>query len=209
MATISLFNGAGKQAGSMELADSVFNVIPKISVIHQVFTALRANARQPWAHTKGKGEVRGGGKKPWKQKGTGRARHGSTRSPIWVGGGVTFGPKNIRNYTQKINTKMNRLAVRMCLTDKVLDTKLIVVDSFPQSGKTKDISALRAAFPRTRASAVYVTAEKDDMMINAAANLMKSSVTRAMDLNVMDLMQHEYVFVSKDAVALLTDRLSK
>ena len=209
MATISLFNGAGKQTGNMELNDAVFNVVPKISVIHQVFTALRANARQPWAHSKGKGEVRGGGKKPWKQKGTGRARHGSTRSPIWVGGGVTFGPKNIRNYTQKINTKMNRLAVRMCLTDKVLDNKLIVVDAFSSSGKTKDVSMLRAAFPRTRASAVYVTAQKDETMMHAVANLKKSSVTRAMDLNVVDLMQHEYVFVSKDAVALLTDRLSK
>jgi large subunit ribosomal protein L4 len=98
MATISLFNGTGKQAGSMELADSVFNVIPKISVIHQVFTALRANARQPWAHTKGKGEVRGGGKKPWQQKGLGRARHGSTRSPIWVHGGVAHGPRNEKNF---------------------------------------------------------------------------------------------------------------
>lgn len=209
MATISLYNEKGKQTGNVELSDAVFNVIPKISVIHQVFTALRANARQPWAHTKGKGEVRGGGKKPWKQKGTGRARHGSTRSPIWVGGGVTFGPKNVRNYTQKINTKMNRLAVKMCLTDKVLDSKFIVVESFPQSGKTKDISTLRAAFPRTRASAVYVSADKDETLLNATSNLMKTSVTRAMDLNVMDLMQHEYVFVAKNALPLLTERLSR
>ena len=98
---LDLYNQAGQKSGSMELSDLVFGVKSKMAVIHQVYVALLANLREPWAHTKDKGDVRGGGKKPWKQKGTGRARHGSIRSPIWRGGGVTFGPLKIRNYKQK------------------------------------------------------------------------------------------------------------
>ena len=102
MAKISVYNQEGKTLESIEVLDAVFGVTPKTSVVHQVYVALLANLRRPWAHTKDRGDVSGGGKKPWKQKGTGRARHGSIRSPIWKGGGVTFGPLSVRNYKQKI-----------------------------------------------------------------------------------------------------------
>lgn len=125
MATFPIYNVTGEKNGTIELSDRVFAVAPKMPLIHQVYEAIRANAREPWADTKDRGEVRGGGKKPWKQKGTGRARHGSTRSPIWRGGGITFGPLSIRNYKQKINQKMNQQAVRMCLSDKA-DRKSVV-----------------------------------------------------------------------------------
>jgi len=118
MAEVKFYNVKGEAQGNISLAKEVFEIPVKSSVIHQVYTAMRANARQPWAETQGKGEVRGGGKKPWKQKGTGRARHGSTRSPIWRGGGVTFGPRNERNFTQKINKKMARKALFMVLSGK-------------------------------------------------------------------------------------------
>src|SRR3989338_5705358 len=134
-----LYNVQGEKTGDMELNDAVFGVKPKKSVVHQVYTALLANAREPWAHTKDKGDVRGGGKKPWRQKGTGRARHGSIRSPIWRGGGITFGPLNVRNYTKKVNKKMSQVAVRMCLTDKVNDARFIVLEALTPSGKTKEM----------------------------------------------------------------------
>ncbi len=120
---VKVYNLEGKEVKQVELNDAVFNVPVKSSVVHEVFVAQRNNAREPWADTKKRGEVRGGGKKPWQQKGTGRARHGSIRSPIWKGGGVTFGPLSIRNYTTKINKKTRRLATRMCLSDKAQNTR--------------------------------------------------------------------------------------
>ena len=114
MLNAKVYNQTGKENGEVELTEAVFGVKPKVSVVHQVFVALRANAREPWADTKNKGEVRGGGRKPWKQKGTGRARHGSIRSPIWKGGGITFGPLSTRNYKQKINKR-----TVLCLTMKI------------------------------------------------------------------------------------------
>ena len=125
-----VYNLEGKETKEMELSDAVFNVKVKPSVVHEVFVAQRNNTREPWADTKNRGEVSGGGKKPWPQKGTGRARHGSIRSPLWKGGGVTFGPLSTRNYKTKINKKTRRVALRMCLTDKLANGALWVVEDF-------------------------------------------------------------------------------
>ena len=125
MAKVAIYNDRGKENGSLELDDNIFGLKSKMAVIHQVYLALMANAREPWAHAIDKSEVSGGGKKPWKQKGTGRARHGSIRSPIWRGGGATFGPLNTRNYKQKINKKTKKTA------DQLKDTKCDACNSAP------------------------------------------------------------------------------
>ena len=116
---IKVYTQDGKETKELALNPAVFGVAVKESVVHQVMVAQMANSRVAIAHTKTRAEVRGGGRKPWKQKGTGRARHGSTRSPIWVGGGVTFGPRSDRNFSQKVNKKMKTKALFMCLSDKV------------------------------------------------------------------------------------------
>ena len=135
-----VFRQTGEKIKALELNAKIFGVEVKESVVHQVIVAQMANSREAIAHTKLKSEVRGGGKKPWAQKGTGRARHGSSRSPIWVGGGVTFGPRNIRNFSQKINKKMKTKALFMCLSDKVANNLLTVLDDVKiETGKTKEI----------------------------------------------------------------------
>src|SRR3989339_2000180 len=118
MAKVKVYNQAGESKEEMELKDAIFSVPVKPAVVYQVFQALLANIREPWAHTKNKGEVRGGGKKPWKQKGTGRARHGSIRSPLWVGGGITFGPTSARNFSVKVNKKLKKKVLAMVLSAK-------------------------------------------------------------------------------------------
>lgn len=203
-----MYNAKGKKDGDIELNDAVFGVTPKQSVVHQVFVALMANQRQPWAHTKDKSEVRGGGRKPWRQKGTGRARHGSIRSPLWAGGGVTFGPLKTRNYKQKINKKMNKVAVRMCLTDKVNDEKFVVVGELPADGKTATAATLRAALPGQGKTTLVLTAEKNDQVLRAAENLDNFDVQIAQDVNVRDLLNHQYVIASKGAVEVLEKRLA-
>ncbi len=207
MAKVKLFNSSGAEQGTVELAPAVFEVAPKIALVHQVFVAQTANAREPWADTKDRSEVRGGGKKPWKQKGTGRARHGSIRSPIWKGGGVTFGPLSDRNYTQKINQKMKVQAVRMCLSDKLAEGRLSVVSEFPTEAKTKNLSKLRAALPNAGRSLLILTNGKDELVMKAAANLIKVDVMRASDVTVVDLLQHYAVVASEAAVRGLEKRL--
>ncbi len=207
MAKVKLFTATGTEQGTVELSPAVFEVAPKISVVHQVYVAQMANARESWADTKDRSEVRGGGKKPWKQKGTGRARHGSIRSPIWKGGGVTFGPISDRNYTQKINKKTKTLAVRMCLSDKLTDGKLVVVAEFPTTGKTKDFSILRSKVLTDRRSLLVVTAGKDEGVMKSAGNLEKVEVMRASDITVVDLMHHNAVVMSQAAAQALEKRL--
>lgn len=151
MPKVPIYNQAGEEVGSQELSEEIFGVKPRESVVHQVVVAMLANRRQVLAHTKDRGEVRGGGRKPWRQKGTGRARHGSIRSPLWVGGGITFGPTKERNFKQKINDKMRRKAIFMCLSDRVQDGKLVLLDKMSvMEGKTKEmvglVNKLRAVF---------------------------------------------------------------
>ncbi|OGG63306.1 50S ribosomal protein L4 [Candidatus Kaiserbacteria bacterium RIFCSPHIGHO2_01_FULL_58_22] len=126
----SIYNPAGKKVGSIKLPDNVFNVAWNDSLMHQVVVSMQGNARPRVAHTKGRGDVRGGGRKPWRQKGTGRARHGSIRSPIWRGGGVTHGPRSEKNYARAIPKKMRGKALFMALSRKFRDGELVFVDSF-------------------------------------------------------------------------------
>ncbi|PIZ95165.1 MAG: 50S ribosomal protein L4 [Candidatus Magasanikbacteria bacterium CG_4_10_14_0_2_um_filter_37_12] len=206
MLQIVVYNTAGEKAGSAELDETVFGVSPKKDVVHQVYLAHEANARQPWAHSKDKSEVRGGGKKPWKQKGTGRARHGSIRSPIWKGGGVTFGPLNTRNYKQKINKKMNKLALRMCLSEKLLEEKMILLEEYKGEGKTKQLSEMRAKMPGNGKTTLLVGVKKDGIGLEAR-NISKLDVQRAEDINIVDVLHHQYVILTKNSIKILEKRL--
>ena len=209
MAQVKLYNQKGEAIGNLELNKDIFEVAAKQSVVHQVYNALMANAREPWADTKGKGEVRGGGKKPWKQKGTGRARHGSIRSPIWKGGGVIFGPKTERNYKQKINKKMNQLAVEMCLSDKVKNEKFVVLEDFAPTGKTKEMFILRKALPGAGRKTLWLLPEKNVKTKQSLRGLATVDIGQAKDLNVIDLLKHQYIIVTKKGVEILEKRLSK
>ncbi len=208
MAKAPLYNTDGQTIGEIELKESIFNVDPKPAVVHQVYLALEANAREAWADTKDKSEVRGGGKKPWKQKGTGRARHGSIRSPIWKGGGVTFGPLTIRNYTQKLNKKMKQAAVKMCLTDKIRNGQLIVLEELTANGKTKPMAELRQKLPGAGKSTLLVAPELNDMVNRATRNIQKLDMQQAVDVNVVDLLHHQYVITTKAAIDVLEKRFA-
>ncbi len=208
MAKVPLYNIDGTTAGELTLNDAVFAITPKKSLVHQVYTALESNEREPWSHSKDKSEIRGGGKKPWKQKGTGRARHGSIRSPIWKGGGVTFGPLNVRNYTKKVNKKMSQVAVRMCLTDKVNDARFIVLEALTPSGKTKEMVAIRKALPGTGKTTLLLAVSADEKLNLATRNITKVHLQRVQDVNVVDLLHHQYIITTKEGVQALEKRLA-
>ena len=140
MKQIAVFDKNLKEVKNIDLSDNVFDIKPNEALIHQVSVSMLSNLRRPLAHTKTRSEVSGGGKKPWRQKGTGRARQGSIRSPLWVGGGITFGPRNVRNFSQKINDKMRQKAFCMLLTNKVDNNLLMVIDNLNfDKPKTKDV----------------------------------------------------------------------
>jgi large subunit ribosomal protein L4 len=204
MAEVKLYTLEGKEAGMIPLSDKLFAVEAKSSVIHSVITAQDANSRAMHAHVKDRSEVRGGGRKPWKQKGTGRARHGSSRSPIWIGGGVTHGPNKDQNFSVKVNKKTKRLALAMLLTDKLKENAFIAVENMGISeGKTKLAANMRKALPHPTKSALVLLTPGDDKMIQALKNLPKTESMYAHSLNVRDLAKYGIVVASKAAIETL------
>jgi large subunit ribosomal protein L4 len=205
-----LYNLEGKETGEVNLSEAVFGVKIKPEVVHEVFVALQNNQREPWADTKNRGEVRGGGKKPWQQKGTGRARHGSIRSPIWKGGGVTFGPLSIRNYKTKINKKLKQLAVRMCLSDRAATGDLWVFEDFNfAEPKTKLFTKFLSVLPKKAKSFLLLTPGKNDTVIRMTRNLKSVKTVRVEDVNVMDLLSKSVVLTDKSGVATLEAAFNK
>ncbi len=201
---VKVYNLQGKEQGEMELSDKVFNVKVKNSVVHEVYVAQTNNQREPWADTKNRGEVSGGGKKPWKQKGTGRARHGSTRSPIWKGGGVAFGPLSVRTYKTKINKKTRHLALKMCLSDKVKNNLFYVVDSFDfKEAKTKLFNQFLKGLPKSQKSYIVLTEKLSPQIVRMTNNIPKVSTEISENVNVMDLVNTEAVVVSREGIKKL------
>ncbi len=199
-----VYNLSGAVAGEVELSDAVFGVKIKPELVHSVFVAMTNNQREPWADTKNRGEVSGGGKKPWQQKGTGRARHGSIRSPIWKGGGVAFGPLTERSYDTKINKKTRRLVMKMCLTDKAKTNNLVVLEDMNfADAKTKTFVNFLKVLPESHKSYIVLTAGKDDKVVRMTKNLKKVDILRAEDLNVMVMMNKEAIMISKDGLKKL------
>ncbi len=205
MAEVTLYTRTGEKQGSVKLNDALFAVPATSTLIHDAVRAQETNGRTVYAHTKDRSEVAGTGKKPWKQKGTGRARHGSRRSPIWIGGGITFGPNAFRNFFLKINKKARRKALAMALTDKVANNALLVVESFElDANKTKSVSALKQALPVVGKSVLFVTSKDDVAVRLGAKNMEKTSTLFSQSLNVRDVLKYDTIIVSKKSLDELT-----
>ena len=200
MAKISVFDMAGKAVSETELADAVFGITPNEAVMHAMVVNYLANQRQGTQSTLTRTEVRGGGIKPWRQKGTGHARQGSIRAPQWTHGGVALGPKP-RDYRYALNKKVRRLAMKSALSTKVLDNNMIVLDTLAVDAyKTKTIVDMLKAL-NVESKALIVTAETDSKLIKSAANIEGVKTAAVNTLNVYDILNYDKFIVSKDAVA--------
>lgn len=195
--------------GTQELSDAVFGVKVKPAIVAEVVRALQANRRQVLADTKKKGEVRGGGRKPWAQKGTGRARAGSIRSPLWRGGGITFGPTSERNFKLKINKKVKRLAMRMALSDKMKANALIAVDSLTvANAKTKQFAAMLSKLPLHKGKILLVMPSPDALIERSARNIKNVEVISSGQLDVLALLLHTQVLTMPETLVALEKRYS-
>ncbi|CCU77650.1 LSU ribosomal protein L4p (L1e) [Halanaerobium saccharolyticum subsp. saccharolyticum DSM 6643] len=209
MPQVTKFNQSGKELEKVELNDSVFNDKINKHVVHQVVNAQLAARRGGNASTKTRGKVRGGGRKPWRQKGTGRARHGSIRSPLWVGGGITFGPSP-RSYDKKLTKKMRRLALRSVLTDKVDRDELILVDKIDlDQPKTKAVVNILADLNLEDKKVVLVMPEKDKNLYLSARNIPNVKTLLAGSINAYDLLDNEMVIFIEEAVKMVEEVLGE
>ncbi len=207
MATVAVVNHKNERVGEVELPENIFNVPVKVGLLHEVVRWQMARWRAGTACTKTRGEVRGGGRKPWRQKGTGRARQGSIRAPHWVGGGVVFGPKP-RDYEFKLNKKQRRLALKMALSARAQEGKLLVVDDFglDQIKTKKFVEFLKNLGVD---DALVVVPERDEVVEKSARNLPTVKVLAVEGLNVYDILDYEYLIVKREALPKIEERLSK
>lgn len=207
MPKVALLNQTGSQVGDIELADAVFGIEPNEAVVYDAIVMQQASRRQGTHDTKGRSEVRGGGRKPWKQKGTGRARQGSIRSPQWVGGGTVFGPTP-RSYAYKLPKKVRRLALRSALSSKVANNEFIVLEGLTiDAPKTKDMISVFAALSIER-KVLVVTADYNETVVLSTRNIPGVTVVDAAGVNVLDLVAHDKVIFTKDAVARVEEVLA-
>lgn len=217
-----IYNAQGAEVGSIDLPDTVFGAKRNSAVLHQVVTAMMANARTTIAHTKGRAEVRGGGKKPWAQKGTGRARHGSIRSPIWRGGGIAHGPNKERVFEQKVNKKMRAVALKTALSDKVRESRLMLLDTLQMKApKTKDARSLLTALGKApgfsevatrRKNAVLIAVpERSDAVAKSFRNMKQVMVEEIRNINPVEILKYRYLLIAapEESVKTLTARVTK
>ena len=205
MPTVDVFNVNRDVVGRMDLSDEVFGVPVKSHVLHQVVLYQLAKRRAGTAKTKGRSEIRGGGRKPWRQKGTGRARAGTSRSPLWRGGGTVHGPVP-RTYAFQVPKKVRRLALKMALSQKLIDRELTVVDSLAfERIKTKDFASLLGRFEL--AKTLVVLPAPDEIVEKSARNIPKVKVLRSEGLNVYDLLDYHHLLLTKEAVQSIEERL--
>ena len=219
----TIYNAQGKKAGTIALPENVFGEKWNASLVHQVVTSMADNARTPVAHTKGRGDVRGGGKKPWQQKGTGRSRHGSSRSPIWKGGGVTHGPRNETVFARAIPAKMRAKALMVALSRKLKDGEIIFVDSFgitePKTaaamkaltaiGKAADAGLVAEKGPKNRALIAFADLSAPAKKSFRNIGTMEAKAVR--DLNPLIVLKHKYLIIEnpENSVAILAARVAK
>ncbi|PKM91256.1 50S ribosomal protein L4 [Candidatus Falkowbacteria bacterium HGW-Falkowbacteria-1] len=215
---INIYNKSAESVGELKLSDKVFGLDLNADLMHQALVTQMANERQVLAHTKTKGEVRGGGKKPWKQKGTGRARAGSSRSPIWIGGGVTFGPRKDRNFSKKINKKMKQKALMMVFSDKVKNNSLIIVDKLEMAEfKTKTLNdflkKIEVNFSnsdkKTKRSILVVNDNNDKKVFYSGRNLAGIEIINLENVNIMDLLKNKNLLITESAIKKIDERYSK
>lgn len=204
MPTVDIYNADGKVVGNMDLNENVFGVEVRTDVMHEVVVNYLANQRQGTQSTKTRTEVRGGGIKPWRQKGTGRARQGSIRAPQWVGGGVALGPKP-RDYRYTLNKKVRRLALKSALTVKLQDSEVIVLDSFEAPEiKTKQVANLLKNLNVTE-KALIVLPENDKNIVASAKNIKGVDTTYVGTINTYEVLSHTKCIILKDAVTKLEE----
>jgi len=214
MAEVKVYNLDGTEKETLKLSDVIFKASINENVIKDVLTSYLSNQRKSYAHTKTRADVRGGGKKPWKQKGTGRARHGSIRSPLWVGGGVTFGPTKDRNYKVKINKKLKDRAMSMLLTDKLVNNNLIVVDSLKfEVPKTKTlvsiIKNLLSKLGKEMRGMGLVVSAKDDNLKLSSRNVVHLDYAVVGDINPLSVVNSEYLVIDSKSLKGLEKRILK
>ncbi len=204
MATVSTFDMAGKQTGTMELADTVFGIAPNATVMHSAVVNYLANQRQGTQSTLTRSEVSGGGRKPWRQKGTGHARQGSTRAPQWTHGGIALGPKP-RDYSYVLPKKVRRLALKSALSSKVISGDMLVLDELAlETIRTKTVVDMLKAL-NAKKKVLLVLPEKDDKAVLSARNIPGVKTTLVNTLNVYDILNCDTFVVVKDAVAKIEE----
>lgn len=209
----TVYNVKGAAAGKVTLSEKAFGLSWNADLVHQVMHSMMSSARQPIAHTKTRGEVRGGGKKPWRQKGTGRARHGSTRSPIWVGGGIAHGPRNDKNYDRKINKTMKAKAFLTVLSKKYHDGEIVFVDSLSMKApKTSEATAMLHALAKVKGleklatkpkNAAFIALSKKDANVEKSfRNIGSVVVDEVRNLNLLDLLSKTFIVIENPAEAV-------
>ncbi|MEK7609771.1 MAG: 50S ribosomal protein L4 [Patescibacteria group bacterium] len=210
-----IYNQEGKASGKITLSKDVFGAPWNADLVHEVVRLMNSNARNPIAHTKMRGEVRGGGKKPWQQKGTGRARHGSSRSPIWVGGGVTHGPRNDKNFSRKINKKAKTAAFYSILSRKFKDGEILFIDSMNiAKPKSKDAQKIIQSFSKikgyeklgtkTTNTAIIALDKKTDALTKSFRNFGNVSVEEFRNVNPVSVLNHTYLIITNPKESLKT-----
>ncbi len=215
----TIYNQEGKEAGKIKLPESVFGLPWNADLVHQVVVSMQSNMRTTVAHVKDRGAVRGGGKKPWRQKGTGRARHGSSRSPIWVGGGVTHGPSNEKVYARKINKSMKAKALSVALSKKLKDGEVLFVDNLSfKAPKTKEAKTVVTALAgikgfeyltKKKTNALFIAIPEKNLAVERSfSNFGAISVGELRNINVLDIVNSKFVVIvnPKDSLKMLENK---
>ena len=212
---IKVYNQSGEEVGKTPLPKAIFEIKVNADLLHQVVRSQMANQRQGTAHTKTRSEVRGGGKKPWRQKGTGQARHSSIRSPLWRGGGTTFGPTKDKIYKQKINRKMARKALLMTLSGKAKEEELVILDGLKMAeAKTKEmakmIRELRSKVTSLKkGSLLFILPEKEEKVIRASHNLSWVETIEARNINALKILSFKNLLMTKETISTFKDLFLK
>ncbi len=205
-----LYNIEGKVVDEITLPKEIFEVKLNADLVHQIVVSQMANKRQISAHTKNRGEVSGGGKKPWRQKGTGRARHGSIRSPLWRGGGITFGPRKDKIYEREVPKKMRRKALFMVLSEKAKNKQIVVLDKLEmETPKTKTVVKSLLKLPCKNQSLLIALPKYDKNTFLSARNIKKTGISEARNLNIVDLMTYKYLLMTKDSIKTIKETFVK
>ena len=208
-----LYNQKAEEAGKIDLPETVFNLPWNSDLVHQVVTAMQANLRSPWAHTKTRGEVSGGGRKPWRQKGLGKARHGSIRSPIWVGGGIAHGPRKDKDYSVKINAKAKKKAFYTVLSQKLRDDEILFLDKVDFSQpKTKEavevvnslskIGGFEKMKTKKKNKAILALDKKEPNVFKSFRNIPGMEIYQARNLNILDILNFKYLLITNPKEAI-------
>lgn len=214
---VKLYNQDAEETGELDLEEKIFGLPFNADLVHQVVVSMQANKRQPLAHAKDRSEVRGGGKKPWKQKGTGKARHGSIRSPIWVGGGVTHGPLKQKSYKKKINKKMRQKAFLVALSQKLRDNEILFLEKLAlQDIKTKTAKLILDKFKpkddflklgEKGGRALISMEDYDENTFLSFRNLPYAEIKEVKNVNVVDLLANKYIVLTKKAVQEMRNKI--